>query len=267
MRTCPRASEAKPSSAGEIDGSDTQLAAYFYDGMHRRIVKTVDPDGADTDYDYYYNVAWQIVEVRKDGDADPLKQYVWDIRYIDAAVLRWYDDDTDGTAVAAHYYCTDANMNVTALVSDAGAVVERYVYDAYGKVTIYDDGWSDTRGSSSHDNCVLYAVYRWDTETGLHSVRFRAYHPTLGRWLQRDPVGYLDATNLYEYALSSPVRPVLPHPTRAAEDHATPDGQGDCPNAGRSRQAESAGCLPVPFHSRNHQFPAGCHSRLLLGKL
>jgi len=30
------------------------------------------------------------------------------------------------------------------------------------------------------------------------------YHPTLGRWVQRDPSGYVDGMSLYEYVRSSP---------------------------------------------------------------
>jgi len=33
-------------------------------------------------------------------------------------------------------------MNVTTLVDTGADAVERYVYDAYGEVTIYDDDWS-----------------------------------------------------------------------------------------------------------------------------
>ena len=58
------------------------------------LTRTVDPDGSDTDYDYY----------------------VWDIRYIDAAVLRWYDDDTDGTNATTLFYCTDAPARLSAML-------------------------------------------------------------------------------------------------------------------------------------------------------
>ena len=75
-----------------------------------------------------------------------------------------------------------------ALADASGTVLERYVYDPYGKTTIYDDDWSDTVSwASSKQNEILYAGYRFDAETGLYHVRNRMYHPTLGRWLQRDP--------------------------------------------------------------------------------
>jgi len=62
----------------------------------------------------------------------PLEPYVWDIRYIGALVVRFYDGNTDGdlTGGAAEgdsvlYYTTDANFSVTALVDAAtGEVVE-----------------------------------------------------------------------------------------------------------------------------------------------
>ncbi|MDZ7616280.1 MAG: hypothetical protein U1E05_04700, partial [Patescibacteria group bacterium] len=70
-------------------------------------------------------------------------QYVWSVRYIDAAILRDENTDTDGLCDDARvYYLTDANFNVTALIDAAGAVVERYVYTPYGEVTIYNADWS-----------------------------------------------------------------------------------------------------------------------------
>ena len=72
---------------------------------------------------------------------------IWDIRYIDAPILR--DENTDPNSDwdcddDRVYYCTDANMNVTSLVNSNGLMVERYVYDPYGKATIYNWDWSST---------------------------------------------------------------------------------------------------------------------------
>ena len=47
------------------------------------------------------------------------------------------------------YYCQDANWNVTALVSAAGAVVERYMYDPCGKATVLDEDRDPVEGNPS----------------------------------------------------------------------------------------------------------------------
>ncbi len=144
-------------------------------------------------------------------------QYVWDVTYIDSPILRdenadMDDDDCMDEGAERLYYLWDANRNVTALINNDGAVVEGYVYDPYGRVTIWDDDWSDTvTWASSKANEILFCGYRWDPETGLYHVRHRMYHPTLGRWLQRDPLGYVDGNELYEYGVSNPGDAVDPH--------------------------------------------------------
>ena len=44
-----------------------------------------------------------------------------------------------------------------------------------------------------------------DAAAGLYHVRHRVYDPELGRWTRRDPAGYVDGTDLYEYVQCSPV--------------------------------------------------------------
>jgi len=96
-------------------------------------------------------------------------------------------------------------MNVTALLEDDGDVVERYMYDPYGKVTVLDADFSaDADGKSDYDNRILFAGYYFDNETGLYHVRNRYYHPHFG-WITRDPAGYADGMSLYEYCRSGPL--------------------------------------------------------------
>jgi len=149
----------------------------------------------------------------------PEYQYMWSARYIDAPVLRDKNTDGDDDCLDGDderlYYLTDANMNppspigfgvagVTCLVDDAGDAVERYIYDAYGTVTIYNSDWSSTRSESSYDNSILYCGYYRDAETHLDHVRLRYRHPYLG-WIQREPDGkYRDGMSLYEYVGSNP---------------------------------------------------------------
>ena len=105
----------------------------------------------------------------------------------------------DGQGDERLFYSQDANFNVTALVEADGDVAERYDYDAYGRVTVLEPtDWSkDSDNQSDYGNDILYCGYRHDPETGLYHVRHRMYHVTLGRWMQRDPVGYADGANLY----------------------------------------------------------------------
>jgi len=77
-------------------------------------------------------------------------------------------------------------------------------------VTFWDPLWDNTLTQSAFENRVLYSGYGLDPETGLYHVRARYYHPDLGRWAQRDPAGYVDSPNLYQYVLSNPLIGVDP---------------------------------------------------------
>ncbi len=149
------------------------------------------------------------------------EQYVWDIRYIDAPVYRLRDDSADGNGTYNSldellYYLTDANMNVTAVMdADAttwgGFVVERYTYDPYGRVTAWDEDFTNSGDPlESEDNRILFAGYIHTPETGLYLARMRYYHPLLGRWTTRDPIGYVSALTLYQYCIGNPLGLVDP---------------------------------------------------------
>jgi RHS repeat-associated protein len=51
----------------------------------------------------------------------------------------------------------------------------------------------------------------YDAETGLYHYRARTYGSSLGRFLSRDPLGYVDGMNLYEYVRGRP--PVYTDPS------------------------------------------------------
>jgi len=187
---------------------NTVIVTYRYDGTGRRIRKLLgaDPENPTATYDFYHNPAWQILETRKNGSANPLEQFVWSPRYVHSPVCRWYDSDTDGQNVVQHYYTNDANFNVTALIEPDGDVVERYTYDPYGKVTFRAPAWSPLEGNvSAYANDVLFTGHRLDVETGLYYTPFRYYHPTLGDWITRDG-GYWDGPNVYQYVGSQPIQ-------------------------------------------------------------
>jgi RHS repeat-associated protein len=69
--------------------------------------------------------------------------------------------------------------------------------DMWGEVT-------QTVGTLSAD--FQYAGYYAHGPSGLNLTTFRAYDPTLGRWINRDRLGELVSINLYFYGENNPVR-------------------------------------------------------------
>src|SRR5438552_8629208 len=108
----------------------------------------------------------------------------------------------------------DANWNVTALVNAAGSVVERYVYDPYGAVTYLNATWG-VIASSAYGFVYLFQGDRLDPASGLYNSRNRDYSPTLGRWIQQDPLRYGAGTmNLYQMEGDGPAAEDSPNRLR-----------------------------------------------------
>jgi RHS repeat-associated protein len=160
------------------------IVTYKYDALSAKVSET---SGGNT-RDFYYSSTWQMLEERLNGTTDT--RYVWSPVYIDAMILRDRDTDANGSLDERLYALHDANFNVTALVNTSGTVVERFTYDAFGAVTVYDASWSVRTGGSSYGWLYLHQGGRWEGATGLYQFRNREYSPTLGRWLQLDPIGF-----------------------------------------------------------------------------
>ena len=97
------------------------------------------------------------------------------------------------------YYLTDADNNVTAITDSSGNVIERYVYDAYGTLTIYDPTWTNTLSGSSVNNTILFGGMSLDPTTGLYYDHARWYDASMGTFISRDPLGLSAGANMYQY--------------------------------------------------------------------
>jgi RHS repeat-associated protein len=91
--------------------------------------------------------------------------------------------------VTERLYALDDPLNITAIIDGStGAVLERYGFSGFGVPNYMNASFGSISGSA-YDWETLFASYRYDTDTGLYQVRNRFYHPNLGRWPTRDPIG------------------------------------------------------------------------------
>jgi RHS repeat-associated protein len=98
----------------------------------------------------------------------------------------------------------DADWNVTALVNASGTVVERYVYDPYGNMTVLSATWGTLSGSAY---AWIYGHQggRFDATTGLYYFRHRDLSPVLERWIEADPLRFAAGQeNFYQYVGNAP---------------------------------------------------------------
>ena len=112
---------------------------------------------------------------------------------------------TGGVSEKHYYYHYDGLGSVTAISDEAGNTIEKYEYSVYGDVQILAKENGETREVSIIDNPYYFTGRRLDNETGLYYYRARYYSPTLGRFLQTDPIGYTAGLNLYAYCNNAPV--------------------------------------------------------------
>ncbi len=118
------------------------------------------------------------------------------------------------------YYAHDHLYSPTVLYGSTGIAVERYEYDAYGSVQILTSAFYPL-ASSQYGNPYTFTGRELDTMDNntlrLMYYRARTYDPQTGRFMQRDPLMYVDGANIYEYVLSNPAIDIDPLGLRREE--------------------------------------------------
>jgi RHS repeat-associated protein len=94
------------------------------------------------------------------------------------------------------FYVYDGKGNVTAVLDSSQNTAAAYAYDAFGQV-------GATTGALNQP--MQFSTKWYDQQTGLANFGFRFYHPGLGRWLSRDPLGERTGLNAYAYVHNNPV--------------------------------------------------------------
>ena len=172
-------------SGADTDGDTTTDVSFEYDALGRRVKK-----GSTV---YAYSGQQVIAEYSSGANpSSPTEQYVY-ASYIDEPIIK---DGTLSSGTGIVYYSRNQQYSITGLTDTSGNVVERYSYSAYGDLTIYDSTGTSI-ASSAYANPYTYTGRRFDTETELYHFRARVYDSSLGRFIVRDPHGFVDGMSLY----------------------------------------------------------------------
>jgi len=187
---------------------------WTYDPLGRRIRQTTS---------VWTNNAWAVVEDLKfisdpllfgrhiaelnAGDNALVRSYVWGLDLsgsLDGAGgvggLLWVTLHTgSGPAAGTHFAAYDGNGNIVALsAASDGSESARYEYGPFGEPI-------RVTGPAAALNPFRFSTKRVDPTTDLVLYEYRAYSPTRGGWLSRDPLGEWAGPQLYAFAANTPV--------------------------------------------------------------
>ncbi|RXJ98929.1 hypothetical protein CRV02_12825 [Arcobacter sp. CECT 8989] len=176
----------------EVKNGSQTIARYTYDVLNRRVSKELLNENKTITYIYHKN------RVIQEYENDSLTNSYAYSEYIDDPIAYIYNGNT-------YYYLKDRQYSIQAITDSLGNIVESYSYNSFGIMTMKNSS-SNVILKSNVNNTITYTGRRYDSESGLYYYRNRMYSPNLGRFISKDPKGYIDGMNLYAYVKNNPLK-------------------------------------------------------------
>ncbi|CCH79179.1 hypothetical protein BN12_4040011 [Nostocoides japonicum T1-X7] len=237
-RTWHRGPDGRPAGiTTTAPGAAPVTAPYAHDRDGNRV--------QDERLTYRYDTCGRLREVRRNGalqltlNYDPLGRLIESDHPTHSRRI-WYlgprplhEEDATGTPTLQHTLGTrhdefvlrsngtnrwghqDARMSLLAVTDDSGKPIERYTYSPYGRCTVFDQDGATQRTNTTLGSGLgpVFGGHEAILGNDLYDGHARTFDAATGRWLQPDPRGHVDSSDLYLYCGGDPA------------DHMDPSGE------------------------------------------
>jgi RHS repeat-associated protein len=190
-------------ASASLNGST--VGSYLYNAFEQWVQKTA----SSTTTQFVFDRAGHLLEETNGATGAAIREYIW----LDDLPVAMVDDT--GASPVLYFIHTD-QLGTPQKITDGNAnIVWEGLYDPFGNmITITGANWgtgvwgsfdwAQTSPPVTATNLRFPGQYA-DAETALNQNWNRDYDPTIGRYVQSDPIGLTEGVNTYSYALNNSV--------------------------------------------------------------